>query len=135
MTTYLLDTSVIIDVINGKRDRSALLEGLLLQGDRLACCAINVAEIYAGMRPHEAARTEAFLRSLDYYDVSWEIARGAGQLKYAHARAGRTISLPDALIAVAAIANGLSLMTDHAKDFRLPGLTLYRWPRIPHARR
>src|SRR5271167_2229715 len=106
MTTYLLDTSVIIDVINGKGGRSALLEGLLLQGDRLACCAINVAEVYAGMRPHEAARTEALLQSLDYYDLTWEIARGAGQLKYSRARAGRTISLPDALIAVIAIASG-----------------------------
>jgi predicted nucleic acid-binding protein len=135
MTTYLLDTSVIIDVVNGKGDRSALLEGLLLQGDRLAGCAINVAEVYAGMRPHEAARTEALMRSLDYYDVTWEIARGGGQLKSAHARAGRTISLADALIAVVAIANGLPLMTDNVKDFRLPGLTLYPLPRGSRSRR
>ena len=74
MTTYLLDTSVIIDVLNGKRNRDSLLRGLLSQGDLLACCAVNVSEVYAGMRPKEETKTEAFLQSLDYYEINWEVA-------------------------------------------------------------
>ena len=70
MTTYLLDTSVIIDVLNGKRDREPLLKGLLSQGDMLACCAVNISEVYAGMRPKEEAKTEALLQSLDYYEIN-----------------------------------------------------------------
>lgn len=61
MTTYLLDTSVIIDVLNGKRNRDALLKGLLDHGDLLACCPVNISEVYAGMRPKEESATEAFL--------------------------------------------------------------------------
>lgn len=64
MTTYLLDTSVIIDVLNGKHNQDALLKGLLSQGDLLACCAVNVSEVYAGMRPKEETKTEALLQSL-----------------------------------------------------------------------
>ncbi len=66
MPTYLLDTSVIIDTLNGKRDRAALLEELLREGNMLACCAVNVAEVYAGMHPAEEAATDAFLKSLEY---------------------------------------------------------------------
>ena len=47
MATFLLDTSLIIDAINGKRDRGQFLKGLLEQGHLLACCPINVTEVYA----------------------------------------------------------------------------------------
>ena len=90
MTTYLLDTSVIIDVLNGKRDREALLKGLLSQGDMLACCAVNISEVYAGMRPKEEAKTEALLQSLDYYEINWEVAKRAGLLKRDYSKKGQT---------------------------------------------
>ena len=64
MATYLVDTSVLIDVLNAKRGRDALLRRLLVDGHWLACCGINVTETFAGMRPHEQARTEELLRSL-----------------------------------------------------------------------
>lgn len=44
MPTYLLDSSVIIDVLNGKRGRAELLQELLLSGNKLGCYAVNVAE-------------------------------------------------------------------------------------------
>lgn len=53
MTTFLLNTSVIIDVLNGKNERDVLLTRLLNAGNLLACCPINVSEIFAGMRPKE----------------------------------------------------------------------------------
>ncbi len=39
MTTYLLDSSVIINILNRKRNRAAQL---VREGNILACCAINV---------------------------------------------------------------------------------------------
>jgi predicted nucleic acid-binding protein len=53
MPAFLLDTSVIIDAINNKKDRRQLLRELLHEGNILACCPINVTEVYAGMRPAE----------------------------------------------------------------------------------
>ena len=129
MATYLLDTSVLIDALLGGRGRDRLLKELLLEGHLLACCPINVAEIYAGMRPQEEARTEQFLRSLRYYDLSWEVARRAGLLKGDYARRGITLTLADAMIAAVALSYRLPLLTDNVKHFPMKDLELYPLPR------
>lgn len=82
MNTYLLDTSVIIDVLNGKRARDTLLLRLLLEGHLLACCAVNVTEVYAGMRPHEQVRTDVLVDSFQYIEITKAIAKHAGRLKF-----------------------------------------------------
>ena len=128
MAILLLDTTVIVDAINGKRQHHLLLDELLAQRNLLACCAINVTEVYAGMRPHEASLTEAFLRSLKFYEVTWEIARLAGDLQSRWRKKGRTLSLPNVTIAAVALTHGLSLLTDNRKDFPMPELALYPLP-------
>jgi predicted nucleic acid-binding protein len=128
MPIFLLDTTIIIDAINGKRGCNQFLDDLLAQGNLLACCSINVTEVYAGMRPHEARVTEAFLRSLKFYEVTWDIARRAGELKNEWARKGQTIALPDVTIAAVALANGLTLVTGNRKDFPMPELKFHPLP-------
>ena len=130
MPIFLLDTNVIVDAINGKRNRAELLDDLLVQRNLLSCCSINVTEVYAGMRPHEAKVTDAFLRSLKFYEVTWDIARRAGELKNEWAKKGKTIALPDVTICAVALANGLTLVTDNRKDFPMAGLQLHP---LPHA--
>jgi hypothetical protein len=68
---------VIIDAIN---DRSEVLDGLLAQGTLLPCCPVNVTEVFMGMGPNEAQKTEQFLASLEFYPVTWEVAKYAGAL-------------------------------------------------------
>ena len=128
MATYLLDTSVIIDALNDKRGRRELLLNLVKQGHLLACCPINVTEIYAGMRPKEEQATEEFLRSLEYYHLTWPVARLAGLLKRDHSRKGTTLTVADAAIAAVALVYELTLMTDNGKDFPMKDLTLYPLP-------
>lgn len=128
MTTYLLDTSVIIDTLNGKRNRPNLLAELIREGTTFACCSINVTEIYAGMRPKEEGKTEEFLKTLYYYPITWDVARLAGILKRDHSKKGKTIALADATIAAIAITHHLSLLTDNAKDFPMKELRLYPLP-------
>ena len=50
MAIFLLDTSVIVDALNGKRGRNEFLAGLLGERNLLSCCSINVTEVYAGLR-------------------------------------------------------------------------------------
>jgi predicted nucleic acid-binding protein len=128
MAIFLLDTSVIVDAINGKRGRAEFLDGLLAQRNLLACCSINVTEVYAGMRPHEAKVTEALLRSLKFYQVTWEIARRAGEMKNEWAKKGHTIALPDVTIAAVALDNRLTLVTDNRKHFPMPELQVLPLP-------
>jgi predicted nucleic acid-binding protein len=128
MAVYLLDTNIIIDALNGKRGRKALLYNLVQQGHMLACCPISVAEIYAGMRPKEEVETEVLLSSLRFYPISWQSAKAAGLLKRHYARAGRTLSIADTLIAAVALENRLTLITDNVKDFPMRELSIYSPP-------
>jgi tRNA(fMet)-specific endonuclease VapC len=131
MTTYLLDTSIVIDVLNQKRNRQPFLENLVLQGDVLACCAVTITEIYAGMRDHERPRTDQFLDSLDYFDVTRAVAKDAGLLKRDWSKKGVTLALSDVTIAAVAIANNLTLLTDNTKHFPMPGIRLLPLPATP----
>ncbi len=128
MAVLLLDTTVIVDALNGKKGRDQLLDELLAQRNLLACCSINVTEVYAGMRPHEASATEEFLRSLKFYEVTWEVARLAGELKNQWSTKGHTLSLPDVTVAAIALANGLTLLTDNRKHFPMRELELMPLP-------
>lgn len=121
----LLDTTVLLDVLRGLQKRRSLLAELVAAGHILSTAAVNIAEVYAGMRREEETRTEAFLSSLDCYPITGAIARRAGSLKCTWARQGRTLSLADMMIAATAIEHGLALMTDNRKDFPLPELKLY----------
>jgi predicted nucleic acid-binding protein len=126
--TCLLDSSILIDALNGKRGRRQLLDRLIEDGADMACCSINVTEIYAGLRPGEEAKTERLLRSLKFYPVTWEIAKQAGELQNVWRRRNRTLSLPDTTIAAVALANDLTLVTGNVKDFPMPELRLYPLP-------
>lgn len=124
----LLDTSVIIDALRDRRGRRELLRGLLEQGHELACCAINVAEVYSGMRPHEAERTTEFIDGLEYVEISREAARHAGELRLEWQHKGMTFSLPDAIIGAVATSRDLTLATDNSRHFSMLHLKLLPLP-------
>jgi predicted nucleic acid-binding protein len=124
----LLDTTVLLDVLRARQNRRSILGELVAGGHLLATTAINIAEVYAGMRPGEEARTEAFLSSLECYPINGVIARRAGALKSVWARKGRTLSLADMVIAATALEHSLALMTDNRRDFPLPELTFHPLP-------
>ena len=128
--TILLDTSVVIDALNRRGGRHQFLRGLLHQGHRLACCAITVAEVYAGMRPREARATEEFLAALEYFETTRTAARSAGILKSAWAHKGTTLGLPDVLVAAVALEHGLALATDNRRHFPMPELELFPLPAL-----
>jgi predicted nucleic acid-binding protein len=124
----LLDTSVLIDVLRLRRGRRELLAELVRGGNTLATTALNVAELYAGMRPGEEARTEDFLDALDCYELTAAAGRLAGSLKNRYARRGRTLTLADTIIAAIAMERRCTLVTDNRKDFPMPELNYYDLP-------
>ena len=118
-----------IDVITDRRNRRQFVRELVAQGNLLACCAINVAETYAGMLPDEEPRTRQFLESLEYYPISRETARLAGLLKFEHRKKGIRLSTTDVTIAAVAIQHHLVLLTDNVKDFPMKQIMLYPLPK------
>lgn len=95
------------------------------EGHLLACSAVNVAEIYSGMKERERPATEALLESLRCFPVSFDVARQGGELRAKFRSKGRDISLPDAIIGATAHAHNLVLVTENRKDFPMPGLKIF----------
>ena len=126
--TCLLDTTVIIDAINDRNGRNQFLAKLVAQGTLLACCSINITEVFMGMRPQEAKRTEAFLESLEFYPVTRDVARLAGDLNREWRKKGHTLLLPDLTVAAVALHNGLGLATDNVRDYPMRELRLLSMP-------
>jgi predicted nucleic acid-binding protein len=124
----LLDTSVLIDVLRRRHGRRELLAELARGGNTLATTALNVAEVHAGMRPDEEARTGEFLDALDCYQLTAAAGRLAGTLKNKYARRGRTLTLADSIIAAIAMERRCTLMTDNRKDFPMSELDCYDLP-------
>ncbi len=124
----VLDTSVLIDVLRSRHGRRELLAQLARGGHTLATTALNVAEVFAGMRTEERAQTEAFLGALDCYELTRAAGELAGTLKNKWARKGRTLTLADAIVAAIALEHNCTLMTDNRKDFPMLELEYYSLP-------
>jgi predicted nucleic acid-binding protein len=124
----LLDTSILIDVLRLRNWRNEWLAELVRAGHTLSTTTLNIAEIYASMRPAEGARTEALLSGLELYELTGSSARLAGGLKNTWARKGNTLTLADTIVAAIAIERGCALLTDNRKDFPMPGVRLYPLP-------
>ena len=128
MTTFLLDTNILIDAINGRSGRPLQLQDLSSRGILFACTSINITETFMGMRPHEAAPTERLLKALEFFPVTPEIAQLAGELFNKWRGKGRTLGLADVTIAAVCIANDLTLVTHNQKHFPMPELRLHPMP-------
>jgi hypothetical protein len=124
----LLDTSVLIDTLRHRRGRRELLARLASDGHALATSVLNIAEVFAGMRPDEERATETFLSALECYELTGAAARVAGTLQRKWAGKGRTLTLADTVIAAVALEHDCMLMTDNRKDFPMPELHLYPLP-------
>ncbi len=124
----LLDSTIIIDVLRRRNERRLKLASLVEGGHFPATSSLNIAEIYAGIRPGEEPRTTAFLDSLRCFPITKSIARLAGTLKAQWAAKGHTLTLDDMLVAATALEHDLPLVTDNRKHFPVHGLRFHPLP-------
>ena len=125
MPLYLLDSSVLIDLLHGKGGQDELVRELVFRKERLVCCAITVAELYSGILPKDAPKLDKLFRSLEYFEITPEAARKAGLERAQYRRKGKVLSLADALLAALAIDQDMFLVTSNRRDFPMPELKLY----------
>jgi predicted nucleic acid-binding protein len=124
VTSYLLDTSVIIEWLKNSPGAEDILLGLAEGGDRLAVCCVSVSEVCAGLHEREQDVFESLLTGMDYWDITPAAARRAGQIRFDWARRGRQISTPDALQAALAMERDEFFVTTNVKDFPMADLKL-----------
>ena len=126
--TYLLDSTVLIDALNNRNGRPQLLIRFSEQDILLACCSINVTELYMGMRHGEEAKTEKLIRSLEFYPLTAEAAKLAGNFFRHWRKKGKTLGIADVTIAAVAITHDLTFVSDNLKHFPMPELKRIQLP-------
>jgi predicted nucleic acid-binding protein len=128
MAYLLLDTTVLIDVLRGRQAVSRLRD-LRAAGDRPCTCAINVEEIYRGIRSQdEEEPVERLFSGLWVVPLGEREGRMAGVWRREFAQRGVTLAQADCLIAAAAVTAGYRLATGNPADFPMTELQVEHWP-------
>lgn len=117
MARYLLDTDAVIDYLSGVPSSVSLIRDLHGGGDLLCVCDVVIAEVYAGLHPQDQEKARAILDACHFLGSSPDIARQAGQWRYAYARQGVTLSITDALVAATAHAHQATIVTGNTTDY------------------
>lgn len=128
MGAVLLDTTVLIDHLRGRPGTRTRLRRLRERGDRVYVCAISVEEVSRGIKPKEEDELLELFEGVLVAPLGLSEGRLAGYWRRTHARKGRALSQPDALIAAAAAGVDASLATGNPKDFPMRGLSVEHWP-------
>ena len=114
--TALVDTSVLIDYLRGRRDAAELLENERAAAP-LHASEITRLEVLAGMQPAEEDGTRLLLSTLVWHPVDTEVAEEAGSLGRKWLPSHHTIDSADLAIAATAIRTGSRLLTRNVRHF------------------
>jgi predicted nucleic acid-binding protein len=126
---YLIDTDVLLDLINGLEEAVDFLDAELSDG-HLAATAVTQAEVYAGVYasrdPHRTrARIEHFFANtqIEIVPLTSQPARIAGLLFGSFVSQGQTTGLPDLLNAAIALVHDYTIVTRNVRHYgRVPNL-------------
>lgn len=128
MKKYLLDTSVIIAYLRGKKDIVDRIDNI---SSELTSSYICLSELYEGIyRVREKEQAEkavlSFFQGLsEVYGIDSEIARQFGLLRGSLKNKGEVIEDMDIFLAATCLAYNLTLVTLNTKHFsRIPGLKM-----------
>jgi predicted nucleic acid-binding protein len=116
---YLIDTTFIIDVLDGDLPARRRLSRLYEDGDQVYVNEVAVCEAATGAPLHPDPALVALIRPFEFIQPGPESALDAGRWRAEARRRGRTLSLPDALIAAAAHAVEATILTRNVRDFAL----------------
>lgn len=113
----IIDTDVLIWVLRGQETWIERFEKMVrdAQGN-VFVTAVQIAEIYAGVRPKETQKVETFLASLRSVDLNDETGRVAGRYMNDYGKSHK-VTLADAFIAATAVTKNLKLWTSNKKHY------------------
>ena len=134
MPRLLLDTTVLIDASRGFEPVTERLHRLIADGHEIGVSPITVAEFWAGVEPARRSRWEPFIRALQFWPITFEVALRAGEYRRDWLRRGRTLDVTDTLVAAVAYTQNAMLLTDNLKDFPMQDIVVQpvRGPAWPY---
>lgn len=129
MISYLLDSSVIIDYLRGKKEVVNLLDNL--EGI-LTSSVICLAELYEGVHRVKNSQTlenqvDTFFSSLSHlYEIDIKVGKSFGEIRAKLKLSGEVIEDLDILIGATCLVHELTLLTKNRKHFsHIPNLKIY----------
>lgn len=131
MTTYLLDTNIVSDLVRNPQGRIA--GRITKAGEASVCTSIVVAaELRFGAvkrrSPNLARQIEAVLSRLEILPLGEPVDATYGVIRATLEVAGAPIGANDLLIAAHAVTLGYTLVTDNEAEFaRVAGLSIENW--------
>ena len=126
VATIFLDTSVLIDVMRG-RAAAERLRSLRATGVSAAVCAINVDELWRGIRVDEESSLMRLIRGMRVVPLRNEEGERAGRWRRDYWSRGITLGQADCLIAAAAVTINAPLATSNVSDFPMRDLVVQDW--------
>jgi predicted nucleic acid-binding protein len=119
---YLLDSTLLIDHVNGDAPAASLLQRLFEEGHDLYTCDVVTCEALSRGEAEDPRRMQTLLDALEYASTSPDAARWAGESRRRRHRTGGRRALADALIAGAAHSLGATIVTRNRTDFDRQGI-------------
>lgn len=124
MTTYLLDSDIIIDYL-ARQERAIALIEQIIQFDQLpAVSVLTEIEVKIGLQDAQVLKVNKFFDALVIVPVTGDITKLAIEIIRFWRKKGKTLHLVDACIAATAIQNKLILVTNNKKDYPMKDLKL-----------
>ena len=125
----ILDTTFVIDFLNGKMDAVAKMEWILDENMDHAITAPTIFELWSGIislgkGEKEKIKTKDFLNSQIIYSLSNESAEKSGKIHGELVKKGLTIDPEDCMIAGIALTNHKKVLTRDEHFRRIEGLSL-----------
>jgi predicted nucleic acid-binding protein len=91
-------------------------------------CAINIEEIWRGLRPGEEPSVAGLLNGMVVAPLGRTEGERAGAWRRSFAARGITLSQADCLVAAAALSMDARIATGNPKDFPMPEIAVEHWP-------
>ncbi|MDQ3728349.1 MAG: PIN domain-containing protein [Actinomycetota bacterium] len=128
LAAILLDTTVLIDLLRGRGGARSRLLGLRDRGDEAWACAVNVEEVFRGLRSSEITSAQNLISGLRIAPLGASEGRRAGAWRRDFAAEGTTLAQADCLIAAAAVGVKARLATGNPKHFPMAEVGVDHWP-------
>jgi predicted nucleic acid-binding protein len=122
VAAYLLDTTLLVDYVNGDASAAATVDDLFGEGADLFTCGVVTCEALSGGNDEERRLLAVLLDALEYVATDPAAARWAA-VSRREGRARRpSRSLADALIAAVAWRMSATVVTRNTQDFARQGV-------------
>lgn len=115
----VLDSTFVIDHLRGDPRATARMRRIVEEGDEPLVTDVVVCEVRTGLRDDDVRHLDALLEPVEFVQPGLVTALLAGRWRADLRRAGRTLSLGDALIAATAADLGATVLTRNVRDFEL----------------